>query len=94
MIFGAPSGGPSNCTGSDNCPDTSNPGQENNVHPGTPEGDHCEDLDADTVFDADDNCPDTVKVAQSPMNAQRTPKLQARGARACERTSASTYTQQ
>ena len=43
---------------SDNCPATANPNQENNVHPGTPEGDHCEDPDADGLFDIDDPCPD------------------------------------
>ncbi len=49
----------------DNCPDTSNPGQENNVHPGTAEGDHCEDPDTDLVPDIDDNCPDTPNPAQA-----------------------------
>ncbi len=41
----------------DNCPNTPNPGQENNVHPGTPAGDHCEDPDTDGLFDIDDPCP-------------------------------------
>ncbi len=42
----------------DNCPDHPNPNQENDVHPLTFQGDHCEDADADTVFDITDNCPD------------------------------------
>ena len=40
---GAPSGGPSACTGSDNCPSTANPGQENQ--------------DGDQWGDACENCP-------------------------------------
>ncbi len=48
----------------DNCVNTYNPGQENNVHPGTPAGDHCDDPDGDGVFDIDDNCPDTVNPNQ------------------------------
>jgi hypothetical protein len=35
-----------------------NPGQENNVHPGTVAGDACEDPDADGIFDVSDVCPD------------------------------------
>ncbi len=50
--------------GFDNCPLTPNPGQENNVHTGTPAGDHCEDPDGDGVFDIDDNCPDTPNPGQ------------------------------
>ncbi len=42
----------------DNCPDTPNPGQENAVHPGTTDGDHCEDPDGDLTPDFSDVCPD------------------------------------
>ena len=42
----------------DNCIIVVNPGQENDVHPGTAEGDHCEDPDSDGVVDLGDNCPD------------------------------------
>ncbi len=49
---------------SDNCPSTPNPGQENNVHPGTPAGDHCEDPEPDSVFDIIDNCPDVANGGQ------------------------------
>ncbi len=59
---GAPSGGPSGCTGSDNCPDTPNTSQDNSVHPATP--DACEDPDSDLVFDISDNCPDTANPGQ------------------------------
>ena len=48
----------------DNCPDTANADQENNVHPGTPEGDHCEDPEGDGAFDISDNCPDTANPGQ------------------------------
>ena len=48
----------------DNCPSTPNAGQENNVHPGTTLGDHCEDPDFDTLFDIDDNCPSTANPGQ------------------------------
>ena len=41
----------------DNCPSTPNPGQENNVHPLTFAGDHCEDFDVDGLLDINDNCP-------------------------------------
>ena len=50
--------------GNDNCPNTANAGQENDVHTGTPEGDHCEDPDSDTVMDNIDNCPDTANAGQ------------------------------
>jgi hypothetical protein len=53
-----PDGGGPIGAGPDNCPNTANPGQENNVHTGTPAGDHCEDPDGDLVFDIDDTCPD------------------------------------
>lgn len=36
----------------DNCPTAPNSAQENYVHPGTPQGDHCEDPDSDTLPDA------------------------------------------
>jgi hypothetical protein len=49
----------------DNCPTTPNPGQQNNVHPGTPDGDHCDDPDADLVFDSTDNCPDAYNPGQT-----------------------------
>jgi hypothetical protein len=52
----------------DNCPDTLNPDQENNVHPATPAGDHCEDPDSDTVFDITDNCPDTANPGQEDVD--------------------------
>ncbi len=48
----------------DNCPSDVNPGQENNVHNGTPEGDHCEDPEPDGVFDIGDNCPDAANPGQ------------------------------
>jgi len=49
---------PTLCTGSDNCPTASNSSQANIVHPATTAGDACEDPDADTWVDRDDNCPD------------------------------------
>jgi len=52
----APSGGPSACTGSDNCPYDDNPDQEDLDDDG--EGDVCDDDDdGDMVPDVDDNCP-------------------------------------
>ena len=48
---------PTLCTGSDNCPTTANPTQANVVHPLTPAGDACEDPDADSWVDSQDNCP-------------------------------------
>jgi hypothetical protein len=53
----------------DNCPDTANPAQENNVHPGTGEGDHCEDPEPDGVFDITDNCPDDANPLQENTDA-------------------------
>ena len=50
--------------GTDNCPSAANPGQQNNVHPGTTLGDHCEDPEPDGVFDISDNCPDTANSGQ------------------------------
>jgi hypothetical protein len=41
----------------DNCPDTANPGQEDNVHPNGI-GDHCDDPDGDLTPDVSDVCPD------------------------------------
>lgn len=55
--------------GGDGCPDTSNPGQENLVHPGTVAGDACEDPDGDGVMDAADNCPDTSNPGQTNTDA-------------------------
>ncbi len=52
------------CTGVDNCPGIFNPGQENDVHPGTTKGDHCEDPDFDFRPDAFDNCPDVFNFDQ------------------------------
>ncbi len=49
----------------DNCPLTVNPGQENEVHPGTVAGDHCEDPEPDGVYDITDNCPDTANADQA-----------------------------
>ena len=49
---------------SDNCPSTANAGQQNNVHPGTTPGDHCEDPEPDGVFDINDNCPDTANAGR------------------------------
>jgi hypothetical protein len=52
----APSGGPSGCTGSDNCPANYNPDQKNTD--GDALGDVCDpDDDNDGVLDAADNCP-------------------------------------
>jgi len=53
---GAPSGGPSGCTGSDNCPSVSNPSQTNTD--GDANGDACDsDDDNDGTADVSDNCP-------------------------------------
>lgn len=53
---GAPSIGPSECTGSDNCPVDVNPGQED--LDGDQLGDACDtDTDGDGVLNDDDNCP-------------------------------------
>ena len=58
------SSSPTLCTGSDNCPQAYNPGQENVVHPATTEGDACEDPDGDFWVDRDDNCPDDSNIFQ------------------------------
>ena len=58
------SSSPTLCTGSDNCPQANNPGQENVVHPATTDGDACEDPDVDTWVDRDDNCPDDSNIFQ------------------------------
>jgi len=59
--------GDSRCDSEDNCPHTANADQENDVHPGTPEGDRCEDFDDDgwsdfreffIGTDPDGSCPD------------------------------------
>src|SRR3990172_1084400 len=66
----AQAGGPAACDifqPFDNCPDTANPGQQNNVHPGTTIGDHCEDPEPDGVFDISDNCPDAANAGQQNM---------------------------
>jgi len=55
---------PTLCTGSDNCPTAANPTQANVVHPLTPAGDACEDPDADTWVDSQDNCPDNYNPFQ------------------------------
>jgi len=53
----------------DNCRVIPNVGQENNVHSGTPEGDHCEDPDGDSVFDINDNCPSQANSGQANFDA-------------------------
>jgi Thrombospondin type 3 repeat len=55
---------PSWCTGSDNCPTSYNPNQENVVHPATTAGDACEDPDGDFSMDYQDNCPDIYNPLQ------------------------------
>ena len=55
---------PTLCTGSDNCPQASNPTQANVVHPATPAGDACEDPDGDFWTDNQDNCPDNYNPFQ------------------------------
>ena len=72
----AQAGGPAACDifqPFDNCPDTANPGQQNNVHPGTTIGDHCEDPEPDGVFDISDNCPDAANAGQQNMVHPGTP---------------------
>ena len=64
---GAPSSGPSACTGSDNCPNTYNPGQANADGDGL--GDACDpDDDNDSVPDISDLCPSTTPAA--PVDAK------------------------
>ncbi len=53
----------------DNCPGTSNPLQQNTVHPLTPAGDQCEDPEPDGVVDAADNCPGTANSGQENKDA-------------------------
>lgn len=49
----------------DGCPTVDNGGQENDVHPATPAGDHCEDPDGDAIMDLNDNCPDVANPGQA-----------------------------
>ena len=62
---GAPSGGPSGCTGTDNCPAVANPDQEN--LDGDAFGDACDD-DGDGVPDTIDNCPTVANGDQTDSN--------------------------
>jgi len=57
---GAPSGGPAGCTGSDNCPLTTNPGQD--------------DADGDGAGDACDNCPTVPNPGQENNIHPETPE--------------------
>ena len=55
------------CTGTDNCPTTNNPGQEDWNSNGI--GDLCEDSDGDLILDALDNCPGVANLFQEDGDA-------------------------
>lgn len=58
--------------GADNCPTVPNGAQSNTVHPGSVEGDACDDPDADGVPDFSDNCPDTANPDQADLDIDLT----------------------
>ena len=66
---GAPSDGPSMCTGTDNCPIDANPGQADFDTDGA--GDACDpDIDGDQVENGNDVCPATVNPEGVPTSSR------------------------
>jgi hypothetical protein len=65
---GAPSVGPANCSGSDNCPAAANGTQTDTDGDGL--GNACDpDMDGDTIANASDNCPVTVNAGQQDLDS-------------------------